>query len=70
MDLLEISGDEAGKTIFRQPSRDSRGWIENYIVEISMPGVSANVLVDNNPAGRQPTEFFAELALSWRGWKG
>jgi hypothetical protein len=69
LDLLEIRDLEA-KISFSRPSHDSDGWLESYFVEISMPGVSANVSVDDAPYAQPITQFFAELASSWRGWKG
>lgn len=69
MDLLVIAGDRESKITFGQPSFDSDGWMKSYVIEASMPGVFASVLVDNNPAGHPPLKFFSELASSWRGWK-
>lgn len=70
MNLLVIKGDQGSKISFGSPCRDSKGWMVSYIVEISMPGVLANIQVDNNPAGHPPSKFFSDLASSWHGWEG
>ncbi|WP_268239849.1 DUF6228 family protein [Shewanella carassii] len=37
---------------------------------ISGEGMQASVRVDNLPYGRNPADFFEELARQWQGWQG
>ncbi|GAB1065384.1 DUF6228 family protein [Shewanella algae] len=55
---------------FHKPELDISGWLKHYCVTISGEGMQASVRVDNLPYGRNPADFFEELARQWQGWQG
>ena len=69
MDTFSLSDGEFGITFFA-PVRGAEGWLDYFSVQISEPGLSASVVVENSRFIQGPQTFFAELAASWRGWTG
>ena len=70
--LEEFSIGSGGFAVaFSDPKyNQSSGWLENYLVTLQGPALSAIVRVENHPAGSDPSSFFGKLAESWQGWKG
>jgi len=69
MDTLALQEGKFGVT-FCQPSRDSEGWVESFVVHIVEPGLSATARVDNSRFIPGPETLFRDLAENWQGWNG
>jgi len=62
------SNGSSGELTFHNPAPRS-GAIEQFDVTLTLPGINATVSV----YGLEiigPSQFFGELASSWKGWKG
>lgn len=70
MGKLSFSSDPSLRACFHSRQYDSSGRLESYVIELEALNFHAKTRVENPGYGQPPSQFFEELAASWKGWEG